>query len=313
MALPKISIIVPVYNAEQYIYRCIDSILSQTFTYFECILVNDCSSDNSGKICDEYAKRDIRIKIIHNTQNMGSSLSRKIGFENSTGEYIAFVDSDDWIEPDMLEKLYQKALYDNCDIAICDFFQENSVISKIVRHTFSSTEKIFLIKKIINNQFKTNLFNKLVERKLLLLVKFPQYSKSEDCVIAIQYAHFANKIGFIDESLYHYCCNEQSLSNDKNRKKIGRFEENKNWCMAIDFLKEKYGNIKIFEPELSIRINNLKQIYFMDKDLRTNKELFNLYPESMFYIKKLPKTIMKMFLPDKVMRRIKASMQSQKQ
>lgn len=102
--MPKVSVIVPVYNVEKYLDRCIQSILNQTFTDFELILVNDGSPDNCGKICDEYAKKDNRVKVIHK-QNAGVSAARNTGIDKACGEYIMFVDSDDYIDLDMLKKM----------------------------------------------------------------------------------------------------------------------------------------------------------------------------------------------------------------
>ena len=106
--MPTISVIVPVYKVEKYIHRCVDSILSQTFTDFELILVDDGSPDNCGKICDEYAEKDIRIHVIHQ-ENGGLSAARNAGidwvFANSDSEWITFIDSDDWVHPEYLERL----------------------------------------------------------------------------------------------------------------------------------------------------------------------------------------------------------------
>ncbi|MDR0474129.1 MAG: glycosyltransferase [Treponema sp.] len=121
MNSPKVSIIVPVYNAEKYLRRCVDSILAQTFTDFECILIDDCSPDKCPEICDEYKKIDDRIKTLHKTENTGPVATRKTGIENATGDFIQFVDSDDWIEPEMTERLYKRALSENLDIVCCDF------------------------------------------------------------------------------------------------------------------------------------------------------------------------------------------------
>lgn len=103
--LPKISIIVPVYKAETYLHRCVDSILAQTFTDWELILVDDGSPDQSGKICDEYAKKDQRVKVIHK-ENGGVSSARQRGLDESVGEYTIHADPDDWVEPEMLDELY---------------------------------------------------------------------------------------------------------------------------------------------------------------------------------------------------------------
>ena len=104
MDSPKISVIVPVYNVEQYLPRCIDSILAQTFTDFELLLIDDGSRDNSGKICDEYAEKDSRIRVFHK-ENGGVSSARNVGLDNTCGEYVSFIDSDDWIGPSFLQEL----------------------------------------------------------------------------------------------------------------------------------------------------------------------------------------------------------------
>lgn len=118
-----ISIIVPVYNVEKYLNKCIDSIINQTYKNIEIILVDDGSTDNSGKICDEYLLRDSRIKVIHKN-NGGLSSARNEGINISSGEYIGFVDSDDWVEPNMYEEMYKKILYSNADIVDCGYWKE---------------------------------------------------------------------------------------------------------------------------------------------------------------------------------------------
>jgi len=118
---PKISIIVPVYNVELYLGKCIDSILNQTFSGFELILVNDGSLDNCGSICDSFAKLDRRVKVIHKG-NGGLSSARNAGLEIACGEYIGFVDSDDYIERQMYETLYNQATETSSDIVVCDFY-----------------------------------------------------------------------------------------------------------------------------------------------------------------------------------------------
>jgi glycosyltransferase involved in cell wall biosynthesis len=107
---PIISIIVPVFNVEKYICKCIDSILEQTFTDFELILVGGGSNDKSEQICDEYALKDKRIKVIHTKKNYGLSYNRNAGLDEAVGEYVAFVDSDDWISPDMYKILYEYSI-----------------------------------------------------------------------------------------------------------------------------------------------------------------------------------------------------------
>ena len=122
----KVSVIVPVYNVEKYIRHCIESIINQEFTDFEVILVNDGSKDASGAICDEYARRDERVHVIHQ-KNGGLSAARNAGMDwmyaNSDSQWIAFADSDDWIHPDFLQRLYSAAKKHDCKISACGFFR----------------------------------------------------------------------------------------------------------------------------------------------------------------------------------------------
>ncbi len=117
--MTKLSIIIPIYNTGIYLHKCIKSILSQKLEDFELILVDDGSKDDSGEICDEYAEKDKRVKVIHK-ENQGVSIARNTGIEMAEGEYIGFVDSDDWIEADMYETLYNLAISNKCDIVMCD-------------------------------------------------------------------------------------------------------------------------------------------------------------------------------------------------
>ena len=120
ISAPKISVIVPVYKAEDYLHRCVDSILVQTFTDFELILVDDGSPDGSGVLCDKYAQIDKRVKVIHK-ENGGVASARQCGIDNACSEYTIHADPDDWVEPNMLEELYNKAKESKADMVICDF------------------------------------------------------------------------------------------------------------------------------------------------------------------------------------------------
>ena len=117
---PIISIIVPVYKVEQYLRRCLDSVQNQIFTDWECILIDDGSPDNSGQICDEYAQKDERFRVIHQ-ENAGVSAARNAGLDSAKGEWIGFVDSDDWIEPEMYQFLYTNAIDKKADVIICGY------------------------------------------------------------------------------------------------------------------------------------------------------------------------------------------------
>lgn len=117
---PLISVIVPVYNVEKYLDKCVDSIVNQTYKNLEIILVDDGSPDNCPKMCDNWAKKDKRIKVIHK-ENGGVSSARNVGIDNAKGEYIGFVDSDDWTEKKYIQKLYEVLIQENADIALCGY------------------------------------------------------------------------------------------------------------------------------------------------------------------------------------------------
>ena len=118
-----ISVIVPVYNVEPYLRKCLDSIVNQTYRDFEILIIDDGSTDGSGRICDEYAEKDSRIKVFH-TENRGLSCARNLGLAEAKGEWIGFVDSDDWIEPDMYEVLIRRAEETGADVVECSHYKE---------------------------------------------------------------------------------------------------------------------------------------------------------------------------------------------
>lgn len=158
----KISIICPVYKAEKYLHKCIESIIAQTLTDWELILVDDGSPDSSGELCDKYAIQDSRIRIIHK-QNEGVSVARQTGLDAAHGEYVIHVDSDDWVEPNMLEELYKKAKQDDADIVICDYFNNIGTKQTICRQRPSSLEPQQVLIELFQ-QLHGSCCNKLARR-----------------------------------------------------------------------------------------------------------------------------------------------------
>ena len=162
MNMPKISIIVPVYKAEKYLNRCVDSILAQTFTDWELLLIDDGSPDRSGEICDEYAKKDSRIRVIHK-ENGGVSSARQRGQDEACGEYTIHVDPDDWVEPTMLEELYQKAKDDNADMVICDYYTNESSLQNYIKQQPTKLDTNVVLYELFQ-QLHGSCCNKLVSR-----------------------------------------------------------------------------------------------------------------------------------------------------
>ena len=214
---PKISIIVPVYKAEKYLRKCVDSILAQTFTDYEVLLIDDGSPDLSGIICDEYAQKDSRIRVFHK-ENGGVSSARQFGIENAQGEYTIHVDPDDWIEVDMLEELYNKAIEDDADMVICDFYidYENYRKSQYVRQQPSSLE----CKIILSELFKFlhgSCCNKLIRRECYIKynVKFPvELNYREDLYVCVKILQNNIRVSYSPKAFYHYVIgiNDNSMS-----------------------------------------------------------------------------------------------------
>jgi len=283
--IPKVSIIAPVYNTEKYLTRCLDSIRAQTFSDFECILVNDCSTDTSGSICEKYKKQDARFIVIHNQTNLGSSQTRRIGLEHSTGDYIIYIDSDDWVEANMLEILHDNAVAGDYDIVWCNWLHENNGVilpQKEIIHSVNKSD--FLREMFCDRDFTSALWNKLAKRDIFSLIVFPMYSQSEDIVITLQLIFYANKIKFCEDFLYHHCFNQESLSHSKDRRAKRKLEEYYNMTEMISFLRDKLqiarGLICPLEPELSNYINFLKLELLLQKVTNEIKALGVLYPES---------------------------------
>lgn len=311
MEKPKVSIIVPVYNVENYLNDCVDSILSQTFSEFECILVDDCSTDNSPKICDEYSMKDRRIKVIHNIRNLGSSISRKVGLDNCDGEYIQYIDGDDWIEKDMLEKMWTKAVSSNFDMVVCDCFYEEPDYRIYKRQGIDKMEKIEIIKDIVvMKKLACAVWNKMVKREVVLKIQFPTQNYSEDRFISLQTIYYSQKIGYIEDALYHYRYNINSITRDPKNNDNRTIEFYDIYIQIINFLKEKYGTaITFFEPELVARINSVKMDVFVNRRLRKLRNVGKLYPEAngrfiLFCILtlciKIVKKIYRIVIPEKI-------------
>lgn len=232
--IPKVSIIVPVYKVEKYLCKCIDSILAQTLKQFELILIDDGSPDNSPKICDEYEKKDTRIKVIHQ-KNAGVSAARNAGLDIAKGEYIGFVDSDDWIEPNTYEIAYNTALEKNADIVQWDFVFDYS--------SGKSTEKklgvdgFFELAKD-SSYFYGGMCHKLVAKRVIDSenIRFPLGLKyAEDRCFGIDCFLVAKNTYHIAKVLYHYCVNEQSASFSISRDTI---------LKDVSFVYEKEKKIK---------------------------------------------------------------------
>ena len=203
---PRISVIVPVYKAEKYLHRCVNSILAQTFTDFELILVDDGSPDNSGAICDEYATKDNRIKVIHK-ENGGVSRARQTGLDNAIGEYVIHADPDDWVEPEMLETLYNKAKEEDADMVFCDFYIDYKYKVTYEKQNITNTEHDYILRQLLLQKLHGSCCNKLVRRSCFneYNIKFPEnIIRWEDLFVNCNLLLNPIRVSYLPKAFYHY-------------------------------------------------------------------------------------------------------------
>lgn len=217
----KISVIVPVYKVEEYLDRCINSILNQTFKDFELILVDDGSPDKCGLICDKYAQKDSRIKVIHK-ENEGLSAARNTGIEIAKGEYIAFVDSDDYIDKRMYEELYNASINNKSDIVICDYqkiYSNNEINNyKLVKkYQIENLSKIQALSRLydVDSSAYIVAWNKLYKRSLFDQLRYPNGRLYEDEFITYKLLYYSNNITYLPLRLYYYMQREDSITSMK--------------------------------------------------------------------------------------------------
>lgn len=214
MEKPKISIIVPVYNVEKYLHKCIDSILAQSFTDYEMLLVDDGSTDASGRICDKYESKDKRIRVIHK-QNGGLSDARNAGIDLAKGNYLGFVDSDDYIAPDMYELLYNQLVEYDADFSTCGVY--NCYESRIVpqypyEESFCTNAQEAYRLLLQGNKIAGTICNKLFTKEMFEKIRFPKGKLYEDAFATIQLIQLAQKVAVSTEPKYYYVHRPASIT-----------------------------------------------------------------------------------------------------
>ncbi len=211
---PQISVVVPIYKAEQTLLRCLDSLKVQTFTNFEVLMVDDGSPDRCGEMIDEYAAKDSRFKAFHKP-NGGVSSARQFGIDHTIGEYTIHVDPDDWVEPTMLEELYKKAKEDDADMVICDFFENTYKGQKYIKQQPSSLDHKSVLHDLFHH-LHGSCCNKLIIRKAFIdyNVSFPmRISSCEDLYVNAALLKNDIRVSYLNKAFYHYIRNNpKSLS-----------------------------------------------------------------------------------------------------
>lgn len=287
--MPKVSVIVPFFNVEKYIDRCLNSLINQTLRDIEIIVVNDGSEDNSKSIVERYMPK---IRYFEK-ENGGLSSARNYGMRYATGEYIAFLDSDDYIEKNMYEEMYKKAKEDNADLVECDFiwqWEEKSKIKYDKRKKYKSREEMMKKPRVVA-------WNKLIKREIIKKnnIKFPEGLIYEDLEFFYKILPFVKKISYIEKFFVHYMQRESSISNMQTEKNIDIFRILNN---ISDFYRKmgiydnykkqlKYMNVRILlgsSMKRTLKMKDsklrrkmmLKTVIYLMKLQNESKEIFNI-------------------------------------
>lgn len=260
MESPLISLIVPIYNSEKHLKRCLDSIVNQTYENLEIILINDGSTDKSLEICKSYLEIDPRV-IVLSQENKGVSYARNYGLENVTGEYVGFVDSDDYINLDMYEKLINKAIYEKADIVECGYSEVDDKGRTLKEVKFD--ENVIIgnydcCKNYLTFINTTNFnCNKIYNNRLLAGLRYPKYKYSEDYYMNNQLFLRCEKKATISDRCYYYVQHSENATSKE-------FNKNK-----IDIIKSGNDILRMYEnqyPDLLVYIhiyilNNIRKLY----------------------------------------------------
>ncbi|MPQ43057.1 glycosyltransferase family 2 protein [Clostridium tarantellae] len=247
-----ISVIVPIYKVEKYLSQCILSLTNQSYKNLEIILIDDGSPDNCGNICDDFSKLDKRIKVIHK-DNEGLAEARNVGLNVAKGEYIGFVDSDDWIHPNMYENLINTALKYKAEIVECKFkklykrniyLKENNYIKKTIEFNNKEALKNHLQGKYLYRA----VWNKIYKRELFKNIRFPKGKLAEDLYITYKLFYLSKKTVYLDFEGYYYYIRNNSIMGKKEEKLI---------VSILQGTKDKHAFICNNVPELKERMDNI--------------------------------------------------------
>ena len=295
----KVSVIIPIYNVSAFISCNVRSLLSQTLQEVEFIFVDDASPDDSIDILydnlENFPNRKDFVKVIHHKENKGLPAARNTGLTAAKGEYIYHCDSDDWVEPEMLETMYNAAKVADADIVYCDFFLSFEKKERYMSNPRFDTADDMLKKGFLGGNMKYNVWNKLVRRSLYVDngILFPEgHSMGEDMTM-IQLAAVADKVAYVPHAFYHYVkLNEGAYSNTYTQKKLDDIRYNVD--RTVTFLQKKFGDS--LDYEISLFKLSIKLPFLMTGDKKMYKLWKEWYPEADKYANANPDTPMRIRL-----------------
>lgn len=239
-----ISVVVPVYKVEKYLNRCVDSIINQTYKNLEIILVDDGSPDGCPEICDEYAKKDSRIKVIHK-ENGGLSDARNVGIDIAKGKFITFIDSDDYINGNYIELLYHTCIENEADMAITShkvIYENGTVIEKETEEKINLNSKDVLNRILYDDGIDLSAWAKLYKRELFKEIRYPKDRLFEDAATTYKLIDECDKISINSKSTYNYIIRKDSITNkDFSKSKMDLIISTKE---MTEYIKNKYPDLE---------------------------------------------------------------------
>lgn len=275
----KISVIVPIYNTDKYLSQCIESILSQTYRNFEIILIDDNSTDNSAIICDDYAKQDKRIKVIHNENDCvgGVSYNRNLGLKVSTGDFICFVDSDDFIDKELFNVAIECINNYDLDAFIYNFktFNEIKEINKLKSNKdckkFFYNDESAIKELLIGEKFRGMVCNKICKKSLFDGIEFPVGRRyGEDLYVTYRILAKSNKSAFYDKKFYFYRMHSESAMHIRKNKEI--YDRIIAYEELVEFIEKNYCNLKeLAYAAYYTAIIDTTNMLFNSEDIKTIK------------------------------------------
>jgi len=245
----KVSVVVPAYNAEKYLEKCLDSLVKQTLKDIEIIVVNDASTDNSYNILKKYEKKYKNIVIINNKINKGIGYNRNIGIKTAKGEYISFIDSDDYADKHMMEELYNRAIKEKSELVVCNYYMVQEDGTEIKNDITITDESIKKLAKEESLLLDINLspWNKLYKKSIIEEITFPENLKYEDVAFVIKALNRANQISFVNKKLYYYIIHQRTETTTLDKRVFDIF---KILDIVLDELKD---NNSVYKEALIIR------------------------------------------------------------
>ena len=277
-----ISIIIPVYKVEKYLEKCIESVLKQTYTNLQIILVDDGSPDNCGKICDEYAKKDSRIEVIHKV-NGGLSDARNVGISKAKGRYIGFVDSDDYIKEDMYEILLNLIKKYDADVSICNLYDviDGNECIRNKENGIREYSRLDILKEVLlDKNIQSYAWNKLYKKELFDEIKYPIGKKYEDIGTTFYVFEKCNKIVVTSEPEYYYLKRSDSLVNNVTESTVLDYTEIiiQRYLYTRENIEElkKYNNYYLAKTLITAH-NDIELLGSISEKMQEKyKELYNL-------------------------------------